>query len=51
MGLLMGNFHQFLTELSARHKIVAGYNCFMFLLIIEVLSKIVADITQNIFSF
>ena len=31
LGLLMGKFHQFLTELPAHHRIVAGYYHFTFL--------------------
>ena len=31
LGLLMGKFYQFLTELSARHTIVMPHYCFMFL--------------------
>ena len=30
MGLLMGKFHQFLTELSGRHMIMVGYFHFFF---------------------
>ena len=31
LGLLMGKFHQYLTELSARDTIMAGYFSLMFL--------------------
>ena len=30
MGLLIGKFHEFLTELSACDMIMVGYCCFMF---------------------
>ena len=35
LGLLMGKFHQFLTELSARNMIMAGYYGLMLLLVIQ----------------
>ena len=32
LGLLMGKFHEFFTELSAHDTMMVGYYCFRFLL-------------------
>ena len=40
LGLLMGKFHQCLTELSAHDKIMAGYNSLKFLLVINAMWNI-----------